>query len=115
MVEEAGVGPIMLRQNCGRSVSGSLVPPDFGARQGTAAPLMLQTCMNSTVTLVARPAFISFSPGKKAMPRQLRITLWQTRSWTKKIIELRKRSGTPRETETMRQSFYDKQKTKVGD
>ena len=27
-------------------MSGSLVPPDFGGRHGTAAPLILQTCMN---------------------------------------------------------------------
>jgi hypothetical protein len=43
----------------------------------------------------------SFSPGKKARPRQLSITPWQTLSWTKKIIELRKRWGSSRKTQTL--------------
>ena len=58
---------------------------------------------HNAVVLAARPALIYFSPRKSAIPRRLRITLWQTHSWIKKIVKLRKRSETREETQTMRQ------------
>ena len=51
---------------------------------------------HSTVVLAASPVFSSFSPGKRAISRRLRITRWQTHSWIKKITEARQRSD-PRE------------------
>ncbi len=69
---------------------------------------------SSTVVLAARPALISFSPGKKAMLRRLPITLWQTDSWIKKI-RLRKQSGASEKTKTLHRWFYDHQKTKTCD
>jgi hypothetical protein len=45
--------------------------------------------MKHDAVLAARPALIFFSPRKSAIPRRLRITLWQTHSWIKKIVKLR--------------------------
>ncbi len=50
----------------------------------------------STVVLAASPVFSSFSPGKRAIPRRLRITQWQTHSWAKNFTEPRQHSN-PRE------------------
>jgi len=59
---------------------------------------------HSAVVLAARPVLIPFSPGKTAIPRRLRITVWQAHSWTKEIIMLRKRSDTREKTQTARRS-----------
>lgn len=50
----------------------------------------------NAVVLASRPAPLFLSPRGRAIPRRLRITLWQTPSWIKKIVKLRKRSGTGR-------------------
>jgi hypothetical protein len=70
---------------------------------------------HSAVVVVARPALISFLPGKKVLPRKLRVTLWQTHSWIKKIIKPRKRSRIQRGTQTMRRWFHVNKKTKACD
>ena len=57
----------------------------------------------NAILLAARPALIFFSPRKSAIPRRVRITLWQTHSWIKKIIKVRKRSDTREGTQAMRQ------------
>ena len=58
---------------------------------------------HSALVLPARPALILFSPGKSAIPQRLRITLWQTPSWMKQIIKLRKPLDAGEGTQTMRQ------------
>jgi len=58
---------------------------------------------HNAVALAARPELIFSSPRGSAIPRRLRIHLWQTHSWIKKIVKLRKRSETGEETQTMRQ------------
>ena len=52
--------------------------------------------------LAGGPVLIFVSPRKSTIPRRLRITLWQTHSWIKKIIKLRKRSESGEKTQTMR-------------
>jgi len=44
---------------------------------------------HSAIVFATRQAVIVFSARKSAMPRRLRITRWQTHSWTKKIISAR--------------------------
>ena len=57
----------------------------------------------NVLVFAARRALISFSPRTKTIPRRLHITLWQTHSWIKKIVMLRKHSDTLKETQTTRQ------------
>jgi len=52
--------------------------------------------------LAGGPVLIFVSPRKSAIPRRLRITLWQTHSWIRNIIKLRKRSESGEKTQTMR-------------
>ena len=58
---------------------------------------------HNSVVVAARAQLIALSPRRTAIPRRLRITLWQTHSWIKKITKFRKRSDTREETQTMRQ------------
>jgi len=58
---------------------------------------------HDAVVHAAEPALILFSPRKSAIPRQLRIASWQTHSWKKRIIKLRKRTNARDETQTMSQ------------
>jgi hypothetical protein len=69
----------------------------------------------NTLVLAVSPLLVSFAPGKRVIPRRLRITLWQTHSWTKEIIRLRKRRGrnhrrnSKRRLETCRDGPLDNQ------
>ncbi len=49
---------------------------------------------HKAVVLSARPALTFFSPRNSAIPRRLRINLWQTHAWMKNIINLGKRPET---------------------
>ncbi len=54
------------------------------------------------IALAARAALIFFSSRRGAIPRGLRITLWQTHSWIKEINKVRKCSDTREEAQTVR-------------
>lgn len=56
----------------------------------------------SALVLMAGPVTVLSLPRKGAVARRLPITWWQTHSWTKKIINLRKRLATRAEIQTMR-------------
>jgi len=53
---------------------------------------------HNAVALATRLALNFSSPRGSAIRRRLRIHLWQTPSWMKKIVKLRKRSNTREET-----------------
>jgi hypothetical protein len=48
---------------------------------------------HSASILETRPALIFLSPRERAVPRRLYVTLWQTHSWTKKIIKVGERNA----------------------
>ena len=58
---------------------------------------------HEAVVVAARATPILFPPRKSAIAWRLRITQWQTDSWTKKIIQLREHSDTREEPQTIRQ------------
>ena len=59
----------------------------------------------NAVVLAARLALILFAPRKGAIPRRVRVTVWQTHSWKKKIVKVQTRPHLGEETQTMRRRF----------
>jgi hypothetical protein len=47
----------------------------------------------NTVVLAVSPGLVSFSPGKRANPRRLGITVWQTHAWIKSIVRPEANAG----------------------